>query len=112
MEHDVHEKGGNCKINMPKISQAFLQHDKFKHILHHMIDDFENEEQIAIYFFCFADLTISEIAQITELSKKHVISALNLYSERLTSRLKILEKAIAYDSDEKASIDELLSLSF
>ena len=79
-----------------------------------MIDDFEHEEQIAIYFFCFADLTISEIAQITELSNNHVISALNLYSERLSSRLKILEKAIHCDSDsdEKAGVDELLSLSF
>jgi len=112
LEYGVHVKKEKRlkKIDMPKVPKAFLTHDKIKYVVYHIIDDFSYEEQLAIYFHCFADIPIGQIAALIELSPKHVTSALNLYSDRLVFTIWLLGKTVSHCPNDVADIGELLSL--
>ena len=95
---------------MPPVPRAFINHPKIKYVLYHTINEFDFEEQAAIYYYCFIGLSVSKIAALTELTPNHVASTLNLYSEKLLLRLDIFKKAIPYDTDDLLPVSELLSL--
>ena len=104
-----------CKIvgiKMPEIPRAFIQHSQVRHVLCHTIDEFDCEEQAAIYYYCFMDLPVSEIAALTKLSQNHVASALALYSERLEAKLRLFKKAIPFSADDLLPVTEILSIEF
>ena len=95
---------------MPKVPRGFIEHPKIKHVLSHTINEFAIEEQVAIFFYCFLDLSVGKIATATELSKTHVISVLGLYSEKLKFKLGIFKKAVPYDASDLLPVSELLVL--
>jgi len=96
-------------IEMPEIPRTFIRHTKVNQILCHTIEDFDYEEQAAVYYFCFLGLPISEIAALTQLSQPHVVGALTLYSERLKSKLDVFKKAVPHDADDLLPVSEILS---
>ena len=99
-------------IKMPKIPRVFIDHKRVKLALYHVIDEFGYEEKIAIYYYCFAGLSIENIALMTELTQEHVTSVLTLYSERLSSKLDIFEKALPYNQDDVLHVSHMLALQF
>jgi len=101
-----------AQVKMPEIPRAFLQHPKIKYVLIHTINDFSYEEKNAIYAYCIAEKSISEIADFTELTHNHVLSTLNLYSEKLSALLVFLQKTIPYDTKELVSVGQLLGAQF
>ena len=97
---------------MPDVPRVYIEHPKIKYVLSHTIEEFDFEEKIAVYFYCFLDLPINEIAELTELSQSRVASVLGLYSERLKFKLGVFKKAISYDVNDMLPVSELLFLEF
>jgi len=94
---------------MPKIPRTFINHDRVRLLLYHLVDEFDYEERQALYFYCYLDdVSVSEIAEKVELSQLHVLSVLTLYSERLTSKLNFLKKAVPYDANDLLPVSEIL----
>jgi len=96
------------QLEMPKVPRAFIARSKVKLVLCHLAKDFGHEEQQALYFYCFLNKPISEIAEKVGLSQAHVVSVLGLYSERLTSKLDLFKKALPYDADDVLPVSEIL----
>jgi len=95
-------------LKMPEIPRAFIEHSKIKYVLSHTIESFCHEEQQAIYIHSILDLPVSDIANFTDLSQNHVVSVLDLYSERLASKLCIFQKAAPYNPNHVLPVSELL----
>jgi len=95
---------------MPEIPKTFFDHAKIRFVLHHTINGFDFEEKIAVYYYCFLNLPISEIAAVTELSENHVASVLGLYSERLKYKIGVFKKAVPYNANDLLPVSELLFL--
>jgi len=93
---------------MPEVPRAFITQGKVKLVLCHTVKDFGYEEKQAIYFYCFLNKPIGEIAEKVGLSQAHVVSVLGLYSERLTNKLDLFKKAIPYDPDDLLPVSEIL----
>ncbi|MCL2391957.1 MAG: hypothetical protein FWC66_05025 [Oscillospiraceae bacterium] len=98
----------SMRIEMPEVPKAFITRDKVKLVLCHTAEDFGYEEQQALYFYCFLNKPISEIAEKIGLSQSHVVSVLRLYSERLTNKLNLFKKALPYDADDVLPVSEIL----
>jgi len=96
------------QLRMPKVPRAFINHAKVKLILFHAAEGFDVEEQQALYFYCFLDAPINEIAGRVGLSQSHVVSVLGLYSERLATQLNLFKKVLPYDSSDLLPISEVL----
>jgi len=92
---------------MPKVPRAFIKRGKIKLILCHIAEDFGHEEQQALYFYCFLDVPIDEIAEKVGLSQNHIASVLVLYSERLTIKLDFFKRAIFYDANDLLPVSEI-----
>ena len=95
-------------LNMPSIPRAFVNHSNAKLILCDTVEGFGFEEQQAIYFYCFLNEPISNIAEKVGLTQAHVASVLGLYSARLTGKLDLFKKALPYDEDDLLHVSELL----
>ena len=96
------------EVKMPKIPKAFIEHPKVKYVFYHIINDFDYEEKVAIYFYCFENLSICEIADLTKLSQNHVASVLNLYGEKLTSKVHFFKQVIPHNANELLPVSEIL----
>ena len=99
-------------IEMPKVPDVFINHDKVRHVLCHTIEGFGFEEQKAIYLYCFLGLSVNEIAILTKMSTDYVTSVLTLYSERLGFKLDVFKKAIPYNVSDVQPVSEILALEF
>ena len=99
---------GSGQIEMPQIPKSFINHARIRSVLCHTIEEFAFEEQVAVYWYCFLALPISEIAELTELSQDHVAGALTLYSQRLSMKLNLFKKALHYDADDALPVSEIL----
>ena len=97
---------------MPKVPRVFVEYPKIKHELCHTIEEFNFEEKEAIYLYSILNLPISEIAEITALSRTHVMGVLILYSERLRFKLGVFKKAISYNANDLLPVSEVLFLEF
>jgi len=95
---------------IPLIPSAFTQHRDVKWVLGDTINGFHPEEKQAIFFYCVLGVTIQEIATVTCLTQNHVASALNLYAERLQSRLHFFKKFVPHDEAESLPASEILFL--
>ena len=96
------------RLEMPEVPRAFINHDKIKTILCHTAEEFGHEEQLALYFYCYLNASISEISEKVGLSQNHIASVIGLYSERLTSQLNLFKKAMPYDADDTLPVSEIL----
>ena len=101
-----------AEINMPMIPIVFVTHSKIKHVFHQIIEEFNHEEQLAIYFYCLLELPANEIAKVIELSEKHVVSTLTIFSERLTSIINIFKKAFSFSTCDYLPISEAIFMEF
>ena len=97
------------QLEMPKVPRAFLNRTKVRLMLCDIAEEFGFEEQQALYYYCFLDVSIEEIAKRVGLSQKHVASVLGIYSERLTNKLDVFKKALPYDTNDLVSVSEILS---
>ena len=95
-------------LKMPEIPRAFINHEKVKHVLCSTIEDFDYEEQQAIYFFCFMGLPTKAISKAVKLTETHVVSVIGLYAERLASKLCLFKKALPYNADDMLQVSEIL----
>lgn len=97
-----------CVGPPPQIPRAFIEHAKVKHVLLHTIEYFDREEQQAIGCFYYSDLSINDISKVTELSENHILSVINLYSERLEARINVFKKCVPYDANDMLQISDIL----
>jgi hypothetical protein len=93
---------------MPQIPRAFVRHDDVKFVLNETIKQFHHEEKEAIFFYCVLGADVNDISEVTSLTPKHVVSALNLYAERLESKLCFFKKFVPYSREESLPVSELL----
>jgi len=98
------------QITIQKIPRAFITDAKINQVLYLTIEDFNYEEKIIIYLYYFAELDISEIADMTEIPKWYVTSTLVLYYERLSFKLNVFKKAVLYDVTDLVSIREMFEI--
>ena len=84
---------------MPQIPSAFMDDDDVRFVLSETLKSFQFEEQEAIFFFFVLDAAVQDIAMTTQLMPGHVASVINLYTERLDSRLRFFKRFIPYDHD-------------
>jgi len=96
------------KACMPQIPRAFIHHDDVKVVLNDTINTFHHDEQEAIIFHCVLGAAVNEIAQVTQLTPGHVVSALTLYAERLESKLRFFKKFVPHNADESLPASEIL----
>ena len=82
--------------------------DDVKFVLSRVLEEFQHEEKEAILFFYVLGATVQDIANVTKLMPAHVTSVLNLYAERLHSRLRFFKKFIPYSDDDLLPADEIL----
>jgi len=95
---------------IPQIPSAFIDHDDVRFVLNETIEGFHYDEREAIFFFHVLGEAVTEIAKVTRLSPGHVVSALNLYAERLESRLHFFKKFVPHDDSNSLPAGELLFL--
>jgi len=95
-------------IEMPQVPKDFIKRPKVNLILCHTAKDFDFEERQALYYYCFLNAPISEIAEKVGLSQSHVVSVLGLYSGRLSSKLELFKRALAYDSNDLQPVSEIM----
>ena len=96
------------QINMPQIPRAFINHDDVKIVLNDTINQFHHEEKEAIFFYCVLGATINDISEVTRLTPGHIVSALNLYAQRLESKLCFFKKFVPHNNDESLPASEIL----
>jgi len=92
----------------PKVPSAFMAHDDIRFVLNETIEGFHPDEKEAIFFFYILDATIHDIAKTTRLMPGHVVSVLNLYAERLESKLCFFKKFVPYNDNESLPADAIL----
>jgi len=102
-----HKKCILKQITIQKIPRAFIADAQINQVLSLTVDEFNYEEKIIIYLYCFAELDISEIADLTEVPRWYVMSTLVLYYERLSFKLNVFKKAVPYDVTDLVSIQEM-----
>jgi len=93
---------------IPQIPSAFMHHDDVRFVLGEIIEGFHHEEKEAILFFYVLGTAVQEIANVTQLLPNHVTCVLNLYAERLHSRLCFFKKFVPYDASELIPASEIL----
>jgi len=98
------------KIEIPQISESLLNNSLISQLLFMTINEFTFEEKTVIYLYCFVELPISEIANLTELDTSYIEGILTIYSERLAFKLGILKKAAFYDTSHQVPIKELFEM--
>jgi len=72
------------------------------------VEDFTYEEQQAIYLYHFMEMTFPSIALFVELTERHVISALGLYTERLTNKLELFKRVQPYNKEDMLHVRDIL----
>jgi len=95
---------------MPKIPQQFLANPTIAMVLCVTITNFTFEEQTAIYFYCTKNLSIGDVAAITELDVLYITNALLVFAERLSFLLNVFEnaeKAMGINTYEKMPTGQL-----
>jgi len=97
-------------INMPQIPKAFMENSLISQVLRLTINEFNYEEKMIIFLYCFVKLPINEIAALTKLTPFRVVSTLVLYSERLEFKLDVFKKAVPYDTTNLISVGEMFDL--
>jgi len=95
-------------FNAPSIPKVFVMQGKVLQLLQAVIDDFDFEEQQAIYFYYHMDLALGDIAGAVGLSEQHVAAVLGLYTERLSGRLELLKKAMTFEEGDSLPIRDIL----
>jgi len=98
------------EIVLPLIPKCFLDDPSIAQILASTINEFEFEEKVAIYLFCTTNLSINEIATITELFEFSTKKALLRFVESLSVKLSIFEDDEKSSSSDKAFVRELFAL--
>jgi len=98
------------QLRKTSIPKAFIKNDDSRWVLCDIISDFHHNEKQAIYYCTVFDATVEDIAKKIELSPKHVASVLELYSERLESKLDFFKMIMPYDKSELLPISEMLFL--
>ena len=98
------------KVDIPKIPREYINNAKISQTIHAIINEFNFEEKTVIYLHCVADLSIKEIAKLTELSIRYVTSTLILYSERLMFLLSVFKEAVYFDPSDIISMREVFEL--
>jgi len=93
---------------IPQIPSAFLHHDDVKFVLCETLEGFRHEEKEAILFYYVLGTAVQDIANVTQLMPNHVTSVLNLYAERLRSRLHFFKKFVPYNDNELLPASEIL----
>jgi len=97
-------------MTIQKIPRAFITDTQINQVLRLTIEEFNYEEKIIIYLHCLAELDISKIADLTEISRWYVKSTLVLYYERLSFKLNVFKKAVPYDITDLVSIQEMFEI--
>jgi len=96
--------------SMPQIPSAFIDHEDVKFVLNDTINHFHHDEREAIFFHCVLGADVDDISEATCLTPSHVVSALNLYAERLESKLCFFKKFVPFDNAQSLPASELLFL--
>lgn len=97
----------SMQLRAATIPRAFIEHNKIKYILHHIIDGFNHEEQQAIIYFYFSELSIKDIAKATYLTEDYVLSVINLYLQRLESKINFFKRFVLYDVNDLLSVEDM-----
>ena len=92
----------------PLIPKSFTTHDKVMEVLYATVEDFNPEEQQAIYYHYYLELSPVTIARTMDLTEPHVISALGLYAERLATRIELFKRMLPHDEDDMLQTREIL----
>jgi len=72
------------------------------------VDEFDHQEQQAIYYHHYLNLPPQTIAQVVELTEMHVISVLGLYAERLVCKINLFKRAKLGEGDDVMQVSDLL----
>jgi len=95
-------------IHTPEVPKSFARHPKVMEALYAIVEDFNFEEQQAIYYHHHTKLSPQTIANVLELTEPHVISALTLYAERLASRIDLFKRTLPHDADDTMQPGDIL----
>jgi len=96
------------KIVIPDIPKSFLDHDRAKSVLCHTLNEFDDDEQAVIFYYCYLNLSIDEISELIDLSPAHVKSVLIIYAEKLTFKLDVFMKCLPYNSEDLLPVGAIL----
>ena len=96
------------QLSQPEIPKAFLTHDRIMQILCATVEDFNAEEQQAIYYFHHLELSPRTIARTLQLTEQHVVSALGLYAERLTGKLELFKQVQPHNESDTLQVRDIL----
>ena len=96
------------QLSTSQIPREFIDHSRIGQVLHHVISEFNPEEQAVIYLYHLVKLPIDEIVTLTELANIYVVSILVMYSQKLTAKVELFKEALPYDKDNLVSVGELL----
>ena len=94
-------------IIMPMIPDTFVNHPRINKVLYMTLEEFDFEEQVAIYIFNYTKWSICAIEEYTKLSKEHIISALGLFTQRLMAKMKVFKSAVEHDGENLISVSEI-----
>lgn len=98
------------EIVMPKIPMQLFSNSSVAMVLCSTINEFNFEEQTAIYLYCADNFPVNKIVAMTELPTLYVASTLRMFAERLSFKLSVFERTIAADNCEKVPIKQLFEL--
>ena len=102
-------------VAMPLIPKQFLDDLPIAKILASTINEYEMEEQAAIYLYCTIDLPIKDIAIMTALDELPVRDTLLRFSKNLSFKLetfKKIKKIKRASQRDKVSIRELFQVDY
>ena len=97
-------------VVIPKIPKTFLENDLIRQVLYHTIAEFNFEEQMAIFLYCFVKMPMDEISDLEGMPLNYVASVLVLYAQRLNFKVETFKKAVFYDVNCQIDIKEMFEI--
>ncbi|MCL1788505.1 MAG: hypothetical protein FWG38_11010 [Defluviitaleaceae bacterium] len=97
-------------MKMPEIPGAFVKKSRIGSVLSATINEFVYEEKRVIFLYNVAEMSIEDIAALTELPVPYIVSILTVYAERLEFKLNVFKKAVPYNPADMATVADLIAL--
>ena len=105
-----YKRDDRLHVPMPQIPKDLLNNPSIAQVLLATVEEFYHEEKSAIYMYCLAEMSVREIARLTEQPIPYVMAVLRMYAYRLAFKVDVFEKILKKGTYVKVPVRVLFEL--